>query len=119
MPKTVVVLEDEPTLVQLLEDLLSLEGFQTRKPAPTVNLLQDFRTDPPDAVLMDVNLRDANGLDLLGKIRADEELKDLFVVLCSGQDVREEAMRRGADNFLMKPYMPDDLVNILKAKLNP
>lgn len=119
MPNTIFILEDEPALLQLLDELLTIEGFATRKPGANENWLQDLRAQRPAAVLMDVNLNGANGLDLLGKIRADEELKDLVVVLSSGQDYREEALQRGADGFLMKPYLPDDLVNILKAKLQP
>ena len=116
MPK-IVVLEDEVVLVDLLHDLLDLEGYAVSKLKSAKNALAELRASQPDALLMDVNLKDANGLDLLGQIRADEDLKDMLVVLTSGMDYRQESLARGADDFLMKPYMPDDLIEILKQKI--
>ncbi len=112
-----MVLEDEVVLVNLLQDLLGLEGYEVCRPKSAENLLADLHSTQPDAVLMDVNLKGANGLELLGKIRADEELKDTLVVLSSGMDYRQESLARGADDFLLKPYMPDDLMKILNQKI--
>lgn len=117
MVKKVMVLEDEIVLVNLLQDLLGLEGYEVSKPKNAESLLSDLRSTHPDAVLMDVNLKGANGLELLGKIRAEEDLKDTVVVLSSGMDYRQESMARGADDFLLKPYMPDDLMKILNRKI--
>jgi DNA-binding response OmpR family regulator len=116
MAKTIMVLEDEAMLFELLNDLLKLEGYQVSSAVPET-LLQDLYAKKPAALLMDVNLRGANGLDLLSKIRADEALKDLVVVLSSGLDFRQESLQRGADGFILKPYMPDELINTLKSKL--
>ncbi len=117
MPKTVLVLEDEPQLFELLSDLLGFEGYQIRKNDELSTLIDDLRADPPDAVLMDVNLKGANGLDLLGKIRSDNGLQKLVVLLSSGLDYRQEALDRGADGFLLKPYMPAELIKALNDKL--
>ncbi len=118
MPKKVMVLEDEPMMFELLNELLGLEGYQVTKPKSLDNILAELTADRPDAVLIDVNLKDANGLDLLSKIRADQQLKDMIVLLSSGSDYRQESVQRGADGFLMKPYMPEDLLTALKQKLN-
>lgn len=117
MPKKIVVLEDEAVLVELLHDLLGLEGYEVSKFKNSDNIMAELRLTRPDAILIDVNLKGANGLELLGKIRADEDLKDTLVVLSSGMDYRQESLARGADDFLMKPYMPDDLMSILKQKI--
>jgi DNA-binding response OmpR family regulator len=118
MHKTVMVLEDEPMLFELLHELLGLEGYQVTSPKSLDNILAELSADRPDAMLIDVHLKDANGLDLLSKIRADQALKDLVVFLSSGSDYRQESLQRGADGFLMKPYMPEDLLTALKQKLN-
>ncbi|HKY78825.1 MAG TPA: response regulator [Anaerolineales bacterium] len=118
MPKTVMVLEDEPMLFDLLVELLGLEGYKVTQPNSLENILSELSANRPDAVLIDVHLKDANGLDLLSKIRADRDLKGLVVLLSSGNDYRQESVRRGADGFLMKPYMPEDLLAALKQKLN-
>ncbi|HEX9596930.1 MAG TPA: response regulator [Anaerolineales bacterium] len=113
-----MVLEDEPMLFELLHELLGLEGYQVTSPKSLDNILAELSADRPDAMLIDVHLKDANGLDLLSKIRADQALKDLVVFLSSGSDYRQESLQRGADGFLMKPYMPEDLLTALKQKLN-
>jgi DNA-binding response OmpR family regulator len=117
MPKTILVLEDEPQLYELLSDLLGFEGYQVRKPADIGGLVEELKASPPDAVLMDVNLKGANGLDLLGKIRADSALQKLVVLLSSGLDYQQEALERGADAFLLKPYMPAELIKALNDNL--
>jgi DNA-binding response OmpR family regulator len=118
MPKTVMVLEDEPNLFELLQELLALEGYKVTQPGSLDDIVQEVRASRPDALLIDVNLKGANGLDLLSKIRAEEGLKDVVVLLSSGNDYRRESEQRGANGFLMKPYMPEDLVKALHQNLN-
>ncbi len=117
MPKRIMVLEDEKTLYELLHDLLGFEGYEVSRPQNLQNLIEEMRVQLPDAMLIDVNLKGANGLDLLDQIRADEKLKSIPVLLSSGLDYRRESQKRGADGFLMKPYMPEELVNLLKSKI--
>lgn len=111
-----MVLEDEEVLFGLLQELLAFEGYVVVKPEKMENLLNEMRLFLPDALLIDVNLKGANGLDILGQIRADKDLSKTPVIVSSGMDYRTESLQRGADAFLMKPYMPDELVNLLKQK---
>ena len=117
MAKKVMVLEDQADLSELLQELLSFEGYEILRPKTFENLIEQMQTSRPDAVLMDVNLNGANGLELLSKMRTDEKLKDTYVVLSSGSDLLRESLRRGANDFLMKPYMPDELVKLLNQKI--
>lgn len=113
MPKHIALMEDEPLLLELLQQVLYMEGHQVTSLTAPQTLLDDLRTPKPDALLLDVNLQGANGLDLLGKIRADHDLKDLFVILSSGMDYRQSALQAGANAFLMKPYSPGALLDLL------
>ena len=70
-----------------------------------------------DLVLLDVNLRGDNGFDALQKIRKDESLNQVRVVLTSGIDYKAQAQDAGADHFLQKPYMPADLIGLIKKQL--
>lgn len=118
MPKRILVFEDDPTLYELLQELLGFEGFQVSQPADLNNIVAGMKAERPDAVLMDVHLKGGvNGLDLISQIRADDSLKDVYVVLTSGLDYREESLKHGADDFLQKPYMPDELVKLLDQKV--
>jgi len=116
MPK-IMVLEDEPMLYELLQDLLKYEGYEVVKPSAPDEILNDMHTLQPVAVLIDVHLKEINGLDLLDRIRQDEQLRDTYVVMSSGIDYQRESLQRGADSFIMKPYMPDELLRLLNDKI--
>ena len=101
MAKSKVLLaEDDVTMVSLLKTLLKMEGFDV------VALQAD-----------DLHLATQSGLDILDEIRETQDVRDLRVVISSGSNVKEECLRHGANGFLLKPYMPDDLITILKQTI--
>ena len=118
MPK-IMLAEDDLTMIALLKTLLGMEGYQVVALAVDDDVLDSARRDPPDVLLMDVHLAHVNGLDILDQLRKDEKISKLKVVMTSGLNLKEECVNRGADDFLLKPYMPDDLMNVLKRNLNP
>ena len=84
-------------------------GLQTRS-----GLASAFRYEKPDVLLMDVHLGDQNGLDIVTTIRENKDFSQMNIVMTSGLNVKEECLRRGANHFLLKPFMPDDLLRVLK-----
>jgi len=109
----VMLIEDDPTMVTLLTTLLRYEGFETA----TLNddrdldlIIEDIRQAQPDVILLDVHLRWINGLDLLTAVRQNEDTCHIGVVISSGMDVSQLSMELGANAFILKPYMPDDLL---------
>lgn len=110
--------EDDQTMVTLLETLLSMEGYQVVSLEVDDDIFESVRSDRPDVLLMDVHLPNVNGLDVLAQLRAHEETKDQSVVMTSGLNLENECLNSGANNFLLKPYMPDELLNILKENIN-
>jgi CheY-like chemotaxis protein len=117
MPK-IMLAEDDHTMVTLLTTLLGMEGYQVVALSVNEDIFEAVREDCPDVLLMDVHLPHTNGLDVLDQLRGNDETEDLKVVMSSGLDLGLECKNRGADDFLLKPYMPDDLLNILKRHLN-
>jgi DNA-binding response OmpR family regulator len=71
----------------------------------------------PDLVMVDVHLQDANGIDLVKKIRAREDLSGLRILMSSGMDYKATCLENGADDFILKPYMPDELMDKVKCLL--
>ena len=117
MPK-IMLAEDDQTMVTLLETLLAMEGYQVVSLEVDDDIFESVRSDRPDVLLLDVHLNNVNGLDVLAQLRAHEETKNLSVVMTSGLNLENECLNSGANNFLLKPYMPDELLNILKENIN-
>lgn len=112
----VLLAEDDHTMVSLLQTLLKMEGFEVVTALDKKeSFLEVVRQEKPDVILLDVHLGDRNGLDLVRDLRADEQLKDTRVVMCSGINVEAECLASGADDFLLKPYVVDDLLRKLRA----
>ena len=117
MPK-IMLAEDDQTMITLLETLLGMEGYQVVSLGAYDDVFESVREDRPDVLLLDVHLPNVNGLDVLAQLRAHDETKDLSVVMTSGLNVEEECIGSGANGFLLKPYMPDDLLDVLKRNLD-
>ncbi len=77
----------------------------------------------PAIVLLDVYMHQFNGFELLHAIRKDEQAKNIGVVITSGADFRKRCIEEGADRFLLKPYMPEELIqsirNVIASKATP
>ena len=117
MPKRLLA-EDDAIMVSLLKTLLKMEGFQVVAVDADADVPAAARAEQPDILLLDVYLSRQDGLAILDKIRSDTATQKLNVVMTSGMNLREECLKRGANEFLLKPYMPDDLIVVLKRTIN-
>jgi DNA-binding response OmpR family regulator len=110
----VMLAEDDATMLSLLSTLLKMEGFETTTLSTQEDVLNAVRRDQPDVILLDVNLAQGNGIDFLRQIRQADDLRDTVVIMSSGMPLEAESMKAGANAFLLKPYMPDTLINTIK-----
>ncbi len=119
MPKIMLV-EDDHTMRSLLKTLLEMEGFTVLFGAGHAeNLFEELRREKPELVVMDVHLAGGvNGIDLLNSIREDPDLKHTRIIMTSGMDYRTDSLKAGADAFLQKPYMVEDLLALLRQQIN-
>ena len=109
--KKVMIVEDDDTMISLLTTLLKLEGYQVLTVLDkSGNVIDNVRREIPDSLVLDVFLGDQNGLDIIHALRSENDLKQIHVIMTSGIDMREKCMQAGADDFLLKPYMPDELI---------
>ncbi len=116
MPK-VLLAEDDIIMVSLLKTLLKMENFQVVALNADANVPEAVRVEQPDVLLLDVHLSQQDGLRILEDLRKDEGTKHVRVVMTSGLNLKDECLRHGANDFLLKPYMPDDLVAILRKTI--
>ena len=112
-----LIVDDDHTMVSLLATLLELDGFEVRPVTQPGDLVQDLREDRPDLLIMDVFLVNGDGIELLREVRSDSELEALPVIMTSGMDVEDQCLEAGANGFMLKPYPPPDLIEMIRENL--
>jgi DNA-binding response OmpR family regulator len=113
----IMLVEDDATMQAVLRTLLEIEGYQVTLASTNCQLnelVQSILEARPDLVLLDVHLRDISGVDVVKAVRAGGGATR--IIMTSGMDVKDRCMAAGADDFLLKPYMPDELMKKLQAK---
>ena len=116
MPNLLLV-EDDRDMVTLLRTLLEMEGYVVGSARSGDAALAMVDQQRPDVVLLDVNLAGQSGLQVLQTLRSRPETRAIRVIMTSGMDLSEQCLKEGADAFLLKPYMPDELVRLLEEVL--
>lgn len=101
-------------MVSLLKTLLKMEGFEAVALDADADIVAAVKREKPDVIFMDVHLGEQSGMLVLQSIRKNRDLAHVRVVMTSGLNMREECMNLGANAFLQKPFMPDDLIHVLK-----
>jgi CheY-like chemotaxis protein len=92
-----------------------MEGFEVLALDVNSDVPAVVQREKPHALFMDVHLGgQKSGMEILDMIRGQKELSDVRIVMTSGLNVKEECINRGANAFLLKPFMPDDLIRVLK-----
>jgi adenylate cyclase len=115
-----LVVDDTPANVKLLEDLLVFHGYDVETAATGEEALEAMRAHPPDLVLLDVMLPGMSGHEVCRAIRADLQLAMLPVIMVTSLESREERVKgieSGADDFLSKPVNSPELLARVKSLL--
>lgn len=108
MPKVMIV-DDDRTTVKLLQTLLELDGFEVSIAGRGGEVMDLANQVQPDIFLMDYHLTDIDGVEILRELRASDTFANTPIVMTSGLDVKEEVIEAGANEFLVKPFEPEDL----------
>lgn len=113
--KRVLVVDDDPAIVEMLVELLERDGRFEVQTAST-GFEAGIRTKEfhPDVIVLDYMLPDINGNAVCRTIRADESLRDVRIIIVSGVVNREDVdklLEDGADDFLQKPFSIEQLIN--------
>ncbi len=114
----VLLVDNDATTVSLLRILLELDGYGVTVCSAPNEVLKAVSSEAPDLVLMDVFLTGGDGLDLLRKMRATPGMERIPVIMTSGMELSEECSKAGADGFLLKPYPPEQLSQVIKQNLD-
>lgn len=109
----ILVVDDDHRVVELLTLALAGQGFQVITAANGDDAMQQTLTHRPDLIVLDVRLPKRSGLEVCELIRRDRELASTPIVLVSAAgetDARVQGFARGADDYLLKPFSPKELV---------
>ncbi|MBN1311530.1 MAG: response regulator [Anaerolineae bacterium] len=110
MPKKVLIVEDQPDSRRLLEDILnhfSEQGATVISVRDGLEALETIQREKPDLILLDIMLPGMSGYDLCEKIKSNPETASTYIVVISAKhqlEDRKEAIKRGADDYLVKPF---------------
>ncbi len=117
-PIRVLVVDDEPTLSELVGLALRYEGWQVRTAADGMSAIAAAREFKPDLVVLDVMLPDVDGLEVLRRLRADiERMPVLFLTAKDDVSDRIAGLTAGGDDYVTKPFSIEELVLRLRALL--
>ncbi len=115
--RKIVIVDDDPNMSRLMRILFELEGFEVMTAQRYQDILPLIQQVRPDAVLMDVRVQGRETLDVVRQIRREPDLTNIPVVMTSGMDYRKQCLDAGANCFLLKPFVPDEMVRTVGTLL--
>jgi DNA-binding response OmpR family regulator len=122
VPKKILVIDDEPMVIKMATDGLTAKGFIVVSAPNGYEGLIAARGEKPDLILLDIEMPDLNGHEVLARLRKDERTKDIPVIhLSAVGDFTEQlhAMEDGSADYITKPIKPGELADRVEAFLDP
>ncbi|HTK17498.1 MAG TPA: response regulator transcription factor [Acidimicrobiia bacterium] len=114
---TILVVDDEPNIAELIELYLSREGFQVVKADSGEGAVQAVADHRPRLVVLDIGLPDIDGLEVCRRLRQTSTIPVIFLTARDGEVDRVVGLELGADDYVTKPFSPPELVARVKAVL--
>ncbi len=115
--RKIVIVDDDPQMSRLMRTLFELEGFEVFTAQRYQDILPVIQQAQPDAVLMDVRVQGRETLDVVRQMRREPDLTKIPVVMTSGMDYQRQCLEAGANCFLLKPFIPDEMVRMVGTLL--
>jgi two-component system, OmpR family, phosphate regulon response regulator PhoB len=117
---TILIVEDEPAIVQLISYSLKDGGWHTESVSTAADAWQFLQERTPQLMLLDWMLPDQSGLRLLGRIRGDRQFNPLPIIMLTAKGMEEDkiaGLNNGADDYVTKPFSPLELNARVRALL--
>ena len=121
MAYKILVVDDEPTIVRLMEFILARQGHEMLVAVNGEEALEKIRAHAPDLVLLDIMMPRIDGYEVARLVRADPAMADLPIIMLSAK-AQEEDIRKGVeigvDEYITKPFSPEHLVHVVAGYLS-
>ncbi len=120
MAYKILVVDDEPTIVRLMEFILARQGHEMQVAVNGEEALEKIRAHAPDLVLLDIMMPRIDGYEVARAVRADPATAGLPIIMLSAK-AQEEDIRKGVeigvDEYITKPFSPEHLVTVVAGYL--
>lgn len=116
----IVVVEDEPDILEILGYNLRREGFEVQSASDGTSGLSLIRREKPDLVLLDLMLPGIDGLDICRTLKDSDETADTLIIMVTAKGEESDivlGLGAGADDYISKPFSPKEMVARVKAVL--
>lgn len=117
MHARILVIEDDPSILELVTFHLEKEGYQISTASTGRDALERFEESHPDLILLDLMLPEIDGLEVCRRIRKVSNVPIIMVTAKGQEDDRVRGLRVGADDYVTKPFSPRELVARIEAVL--
>jgi CheY-like chemotaxis protein len=118
--KKIIVMDDEPTIVEMLSRGLQAAGYVVESAATKTELLESINREKPAAILLDVGMPGEDGISICRDLRRDEPTSDIPVIIVTAFDdelTRNDAFLFGANAFVTKPFTISDIQKVVEKCL--
>jgi two-component system phosphate regulon response regulator PhoB len=118
MSASILVVEDEPAIQELVSFTCSTNGYKVRRAESVGAASEAIRTELPDLVILDWMLPDRPGIELLRDLRGDDRTRGVPVILLTAKGAESDrvaGLDAGADDYVVKPFSPRELVSRMRA----
>lgn len=117
----ILVVDDEPPIVRLMEFILARQGHEMVVAVNGEEALARVREHDPDLVLLDIMMPRIDGYEVARRLRADPEHQDIAIIMLSAkaqeEDIRK-GMEVGVNEYITKPFSPEHLVHVVTGYLS-
>ncbi|HUS16090.1 MAG TPA: response regulator [Chloroflexia bacterium] len=117
----ILVVDDEPTIVELIEESLRMDGFETTRAYSGEEALEALGKDPPDLVLLDLMLPGMDGYEVCRQMQKDVRLSQIPVIMLTAKSAVADKVagyQKGADDYITKPFDAEELLVRVRAQLH-
>ncbi|MEN8832603.1 MAG: response regulator [Pacificibacter sp.] len=121
MGKNVLLIEDEPNIIEAIRFILSRDGWNVKTHSDGANAIEAVRAKQPDIVILDVMLPGKSGFDILRELRADPAHAALPILMLTArgqQKDRDMAQAAGVSVFMTKPFSNTEMLNAVNALMS-
>ena len=118
--KKILIIEDDTLILEMLKSILEELPYEIITAVDGENGLEKALTEKPDAIIVDLFMPKMSGAEAIVKIRSHEELKNTHIILTTAKGLDKDvvaALQSGANDYLKKPYKPEEIVERIEKIL--